>query len=53
MLTKRDLVKIFGVVVLAELFVRWPVKEETADKIKAKAETLGEKIENLGQPKDV
>ncbi len=52
MLTKRDLVKIFGVVVLAGFVLHWPVNEETANKIKAKAETLGEKIENLGQPKD-
>ncbi len=50
MLNKRDLVKIFGVVVLAELFLRWPVQEETADKIRAKAQKFCEKIENSGQP---
>ncbi len=52
MLTKRDLVKIFGVVVLAEFFLRWPVKEETSDKMKAKAEKFCEMIENSGQPED-
>ncbi len=51
MLTKRDLVKIFGVVVLAELFVRWPVNEETADKIKAKADVWAEKMVNSARSK--
>ncbi len=43
-MTKRDLVKIFGVVVLAEFVLRWPVQDETADKIKTKADVWIEKI---------
>ncbi len=52
MLTKRDLVKIFGVVMLAEFVLHWPVEEETADNIRAKAQKFCEKIENSGQPED-
>ncbi len=51
MLTKRDLVKIFGVVVLAGFVLHWPVNEETANKIKAKADVLGEKMINSARSK--
>lgn len=53
MLTKRDLVKIFGVVVLAEFFLRWPVKSETADKIRTKGDVWIEKLNNAIERKDI
>ncbi len=51
MLTKRDLVRIFGVVVLAEFVLRWPVRHETADKIRTKADVWVEKMVNSARSK--